>query len=205
MNKKLIVIGGNLGVGKTTLANKIGQHLNWHVGFESVSDNPYLVDFYNNMEMWAYHLQVYFLGHRAEQHLIAYNNYNQSILDRSIYEDGYIFATSLYHSGRIAKRDYYSYMTLFKYIINSLPTPHLLIYVKASIITISDRIKHRAQQFDKDLSSEYLQMINNYYENWINSFSLCPIITIDSDEYDFLNNENDLLSIIQQVKLKLEL
>jgi deoxyadenosine/deoxycytidine kinase len=203
MNKKLVIIGGNLGVGKTTLANKLGQHLDWHVGYESVSDNPYLVDFYNDMQKWSYHLQVYFLGHRAEQHLISYNNHKHSILDRSIYEDGYIFATYLYHSGRISERDYNSYMALFRYVISTLPTPHLLIYVKASIVTILKRIKHRAQQFDKGLSSEYLQMINNYYEKWINNFALCPIITIDSEEYDLLNNENDLLSIIQQIKFKL--
>lgn len=204
MNKKLVVIGGNLGVGKTTLANKIGHYLDWHVGYESVSDNPYLVDFYKDMEKWSYHLQVYFLGHRAEHHLIAYNNTKNSILDRSIYEDGYIFAPSLYDTGRITKRDYNSYMTLFRYIINTLPSPHLLIYVKASLKTILTRIKHRAQHFDQNLSSEYLQMIDHYYENWINNFSLCPVINLDSDQCDFVNNENSFLSIINQINLVLE-
>lgn len=203
MNKKLVVISGNLGVGKTTLAKIIGDRLGWFIGYESVTDNPYLADFYNEMDIWAFHLQVYFLGQRAKQHNIAINDPRNAILDRSIYEDGYIFASSLYQSGKITKREYDSYITLFEYVISTLPSPHLLIYLKASLETILTRIKRRAQVFDQNLSTSYLQMINNYYNEWIGSFSLCPIIVIDSDELDYFNNETDLLAIIQKINLNL--
>lgn len=199
------MISGNLGVGKTTLARKIGCHLNWHVGYESVHDNPYLVDFYNDMEKWAYHLQLYFLGHRAEQHTIAYESEKHAVLDRSIYEDGYIFANALYCSGKIADRDYHSYMKLFNYFIKTLPTPDLLVFVKSSLDTIIKRIEIRAQKFDQNLSIEYLQYIDNKYKDWIDNFSLCPILTVDSDKCNYLDNNSDFLSIIKKINLWLDL
>jgi deoxyadenosine/deoxycytidine kinase len=200
MNKKLIVIAGNLAVGKTTLADKIGDYLNWYIAHESVHDNPYLTDFYKDMNSWAYHLQVYFLGHRSNQHMKAYNHFKNAIVDRSIYEDGQIFAPALFHSGKISQRDYDSYMALFDFITRTIPTPHLLLYVKSSMESILSRIKSRGQDFDKNLTREYLEMINLYYTKWINNFSLCPILIVDSDKYNYLENNTDLLIIIQQIK-----
>ncbi len=205
MNKKLVVICGNIGVGKTTLASKIEHHLDWYVGYESVYDNPYLIDFYNDMGKWAYHLQLYFLGHRAEQHTIAYENERHAVLDRSIYEDGYVFANALYYSGKITDRDYHSYMKLFNYFIETLPHPNLLIFVKSSLGTILKRIKMRAQKFDQDLSIEYLQYIDDQYKIWINNFFLCPVLVVDSDQCNYLDDDDDFLSIVHKMNLGLGL
>ncbi len=132
MTKHLVVVAGNIGVGKTSLTERIGSRLGWWTGYESVSDNPYLADFYSDMRVWSFHLQVFFLGHRAEQYLEAVRDQRSAILDRSIFEDFYIFARALHHMGDLAERDYLAYRRLFEIVVHGLPRPNLLIYLKAS-------------------------------------------------------------------------
>jgi len=133
MVKRLILVAGNIGSGKTSLTERIGERLGWHTAYESVVDNPYLPDFYANMREWAFHLQVYFLGHRAQQHLDMYHDPRSAIIDRSIYEDAFIFARALYSMGNINERDYGTYRKVFDLITATLPHPSLLIYLKCPL------------------------------------------------------------------------
>src|SRR3989304_8595244 len=133
MAKHLVLVAGNIGAGKTSLTERIGSRLSWWTGYESVADNPYLSDFYADMHAWSFHLQIFFLGHRADQYLEAARDSRSAILDRSIYEDAYIFARALHNLGNLAERDYLSYRKLFEQIVDSLPRPDLLIYLKAPI------------------------------------------------------------------------
>ena len=127
MTKHLIVVAGNIGVGKTSLTERIGARLGWRTGYESVADNPYLADFYGDMRAWAFHLQVFFLGHRAEQYMEAARDVRSAILDRSIYEDFHIFARALHHMGDLSERDYLAYRPLYELTVDSMPRPNLLI------------------------------------------------------------------------------
>src|SRR5512134_213276 len=130
MSKRLILVAGNIGSGKTSLTERIGERLGWCTAYESVADNPYLPDFYADMRAWSFHLQIYFLGHRAEQYLEAARDPRSSILDRSIYEDAFIFARALHHMGNLSERDYLAYRRLFDLVVQSLPPPNLLVYLR---------------------------------------------------------------------------
>jgi deoxyadenosine/deoxycytidine kinase len=136
MSKHLIVVAGNIGVGKTSLTERIGARLGWRTGYESVADNPYLADFYGDMRAWSFHLQVFFLGHRAEQYMEAARDGRSAILDRSIYEDFHIFARALHHMGDLSERDYLAYRRLYELTVNGIPRPNLLIYLKAPVNVI---------------------------------------------------------------------
>lgn len=204
MNKKLILIAGNLGTGKTTLAKLIGHRLNWYVGYESVSDNPYLPDFYNDMQTWSFHLQIYFLGQRVQQHVLASELHQSAVLDRSIYEDAQIFAKALHSAGNISTRDYCSYLAVYTYIVKTLPVPDMLIYLKAPMPVITKRLKKRGQKFDKDLSESYLIMINSFYEKWISTFDLCPLLAIDTEKLNYAENEEDAIRIIDYIQKQLK-
>jgi deoxyadenosine/deoxycytidine kinase len=149
MTKYLVVVAGNIGVGKTSLTERIGARLGWWTGYESVADNPYLADFYSDMHAWAFHLQIFFLGHRADQYMEAARDQRSAILDRSIYEDFYIFARALHHMGDMAERDYLAYRRLFDLVVNSTPRPNLLIYLKAPVNVLMDRIRRRARTADQ--------------------------------------------------------
>lgn len=203
MKKNLILIAGNLGAGKTTLAKQIGQKLNWYIGYESVSDNPYLPDFYSDMKTWSFHLQVYFLGQRLKQHIYAYNLPQSAVLDRSIYEDAQIFANALHKAGNISDRDYNAYLAIYNYVVETLPAPNMLIYLKAPIQILSQRIKKRGQGFDQDLSIEYLEMISSFYEEWIAGFDLCPVLTIDTGDMNYADKEEDALNIVEYIQQKI--
>lgn len=133
MTKRLIVVAGNIGTGKTSLTERIGARLGWKTAFESVSDNPYLPDFYRDMKTWSFHLQVFFLGHRSDQYLELALEPVSAILDRSIYEDAYIFARALHHMGNLTERDYKAYRKLYELVVKNLPAPDLLIYLRAPI------------------------------------------------------------------------
>lgn len=203
MVKKLILVAGNIGSGKTSLTERIGERLGWRTAFESVADNPYLPHFYKDMKTWSFHLQVYFLGHRADQHLKAAEMPQSAILDRSIYEDAFIFAKALYDSGNLTERDYNSYISLYDFVANTLPLPNLLIYLKAPCEVRVHRIRERKHEFEDSLSKEYLEMVASYYDNWIASFDLCPILTIDTDRKEFVNNNEVVNDIINEMQYTL--
>lgn len=148
MTKRLIVVAGNIGTGKTSLTERIGARLGWRTAYESVSDNPYLPDFYKDMRTWSFHLQVFFLGHRADQYLELATDPVSAILDRSIYEDAFIFARALHHMGNLNERDYKAYRKLYELVVQNLPAPDLLIYLRAPIDTLMKRIQERARNIE---------------------------------------------------------
>ena len=156
MTKRLVIVAGNIGVGKTSLAERLSERMGWRCAFESVADNPYLADFYNDMHEWSFHLQIFFLGHRAMQYLEMANEPQSVIFDRTIYEDEYIFARALYHMGNVDERDYLSYRRVFDLITSQLPPPDLLIYLKAPVPVLMKRIQSRARASKPGLPAEYL-------------------------------------------------
>jgi len=203
MTKHLVVVAGNIGVGKTSLTERIGSRLGWWTGYESVTDNPYLADFYGDMRTWAFHLQVFFLGHRAEQYMDAVRDSRSAILDRSIFEDFHIFARALHHMGDLAERDYLAYRRLFELVVQSMPRPHLLIYLKAPVNVLMDRIRRRARNMETGISPDYLSLLDSFYDEWLGSFDLCPVLTIRTDDLDFVHQQNHLDTVIGHIQDKL--
>jgi deoxyadenosine/deoxycytidine kinase len=200
MRKKLILVAGNIGSGKTSLTERIGERLGWHTAYESVADNPYLPHFYKDMKAWSFHLQVFFLGHRAEQHLEMWNDPRSAIIDRSIYEDAYIFARALHHMGNINEIDYQSYRRVFDLVTRSLPSPSLLIYLKAPVPVLMERIQARARDMETGISADYLCLLESFYDDWMRSFDLCPVLTIRTDDLDFVHRPRHLTTVIERIQ-----
>lgn len=203
MTKRLIVVAGNIGAGKTSLTERLGERLGWQTAFESVSDNPYLPDFYADMRSWSFHLQVFFLGHRAEQYLEAARDPRSAILDRSIYEDCYIFARALHHMGDVSERDYLAYRRLFDLVVNGTPRPNLLIHLKAPVHVLMDRIRRRARNMETGITPEYLTLLDTFYEEWLTGFDLCPVLTIRTDDLDYVHQQHHLDTVIGRIQEKL--
>jgi deoxyadenosine/deoxycytidine kinase len=196
-------MAGNIGVGKTSLTERIGERLDYLTAFESVVDNPYLPDFYESMKDWSFHLQIYFLGHRAEQHIYLANHPESAIIDRSIYEDAHIFARALHEMGNLCDRDYHSYLTLYKLVMKNLPKPDLLIHLQAPVPVLMERIRRRARDIETSISEDYLSLLERYYEEWIQSFDLCPVLTIRSDDLDFVHKSQHLDIVVEKINAKL--
>lgn len=203
MAKHLVLVAGNIGVGKTSLTERLGSRLGWWTGYESVSDNPYLSDFYADMRAWAFHLQIFFLGHRADQYLVAARDPRSAILDRSIYEDAHIFARALQHMGNVSERDYLSYRHLYELVVNSLPAPDLLIYLRAPVQVLMERIRKRARNMETGITSDYLGLLDTFYDEWIAAFDLCPVLTIHTDNLDFVHQPQALDLVSQRILDKL--
>lgn len=203
MTKRIVVVAGNIGAGKTSLTERLGSRLGWRTDFESVTDNPYLPDFYTDMRAWSFHLQVYFLGHRAEQYREAADDPRSVILDRSIYEDFYIFARALYQMGNVAERDYLTYSRLFDLVVGTLPPPNLLIYLRAPVPTLMERIQRRARNIETGITAGYLSALETYYDEWLRSFDLCPVLTIHTDNLDYVNQAPALDVVAERIQDKL--
>jgi len=203
MVKRLIVVAGNIGVGKTSLTERIGARLGWKTAFESVSDNPYLPDFYADMRAWSFHLQIFFLGHRAKQYLELANLPESAILDRSIYEDAYIFARALHHMGNLNERDYLSYRRVFELLVSKLPPPDLLIYLKAPVPVLVERIQRRGRAIESGITGEYLSLLDSFYDDWMQNFDICPVLTIRTDDLDFVNKTRHLDIVVRRIQDKL--
>jgi len=203
MTKRLIVVAGNIGAGKTSLTERLGARLDWKTAFESVADNPYLPDFYADMRSWSFHLQVFFLGHRAQQYLELAALPQSAILDRSIYEDAYIFARALHHMGNLNERDYHSYRRIFDLLVSKLPPPDLLIYLKAPVAVILERIRRRARSIESGISAEYLSLLESFYDEWMQHFDVCPVLTIRTDDLDFVNKAQHLDIVVGRILDKL--
>jgi deoxyadenosine/deoxycytidine kinase len=201
--KRLILVAGNIGSGKTSLTQRLGERLGWLTAYESVADNPYLPDFYADMRTWSFHLQVYFLGHRAQQHIEMSTDPRSAIIDRSIYEDAFIFARALHHMGNLNERDYHAYQQLFKLVVGNLPPPSLLIYLKAPVPTLVERIRCRGRAIESSISPEYLELLDTFYEDWLHVMDLCPVLTIRSDDLDFVNQSQHLDLVVERIREKL--
>ncbi len=203
MPKRMVLVAGNIGVGKTSLTERLGERLGWMAAYESVSDNPYLSDFYADMRSWSFHLQVFFLGHRAQQYLELVRMPQSAILDRSIYEDAYIFARALHYLGNLSERDYFAYRRVFDLVVSHLPPPDLLIYLRAPVDVLMARIRRRARSIEKGITAEYLTLLDSYYEEWIQSFDICPVLSIRSDDLDFVNKKKHLDIVVERIQDKL--
>ncbi len=203
MQKRLILVAGNIGSGKTSLTERIGEKLGWKTAYESVSDNPYLPDFYADMKAWSFHLQVFFLGHRAQQHLELYEDPRSAIIDRSIYEDAYIFARALRSMGNINERDYKTYQQVFNLVTRNLPPPSLLIYLKAPVEVLVNRIKRRGREIETSISADYLTLLDSFYMEWIANFDLCPVLTLRTDDLDFVHKTKHLDVVVERIQAKL--
>jgi deoxyadenosine/deoxycytidine kinase len=203
MTKRLVIVAGNIGAGKTSLAERLGERMGWSCAFESVSDNPYLADFYKDMREWSFHLQIFFLGHRAVQYLEMTKEPQSVIFDRTIYEDAYIFARALHHMGNVDERDYLSYRRVFDLITSQLPPPDLLIYVKAPVSVLMKRIRSRARSIETGITKEYLSLLESFYDDWLKNFDVCPVLTIRSDDLDFVHKPQHLDVVVLRIQDRL--
>ncbi|MBN2550563.1 MAG: deoxynucleoside kinase [Anaerolineales bacterium] len=203
MTKRMIVLAGNIGTGKTSLTERLGARLDWQTAFESVSDNPYLADFYTDMRAWSFHLQVFFLGHRAQQYLDLATAPQSAIIDRSIYEDAYIFSRALHHMGNLNERDYMAYRRVFELVVAHLPPPDLLIYLRAPVSTLVERIHSRGRAIESGITAEYLSLLDSFYEDWMQVFDVCPVLTIRTDDLDFVHKSRHLDVVVQRIQEKL--
>ncbi len=203
MAGKLVLVAGNIGTGKTSLTERLGERLGWRTAFESVIDNPYLGDFYQDMDAWSFHLQIYFLGHRAQQHLELVSSGTSAIADRSIYEDMKIFARALYQQGSLSERDYRSYQRVFQLIADHLPEPDLLIYLVAPPEILLKRIEERGRKIESGITLEYLSQLDSFYDDWMETFNLCPVLKIRSDDLDFVHKKEHLDTVADLVQKKL--
>jgi deoxyadenosine/deoxycytidine kinase len=209
MTKRLIVVAGNIGAGKTSLTERLGSRLGWETAFESVSDNPYLPDFYADMRAWSFHLQIFFLGHRSDQYLDLARSERSAILDRSIYEDAYIFARALHHLGNLNERDYLAYRRVFDLLVSTLPPPNLLINLKAPIDVLMERIRRRGRDIESGITADYLTLLDSFYDDWMTSFDVCPVLTIHTGQLaresplDFVHNAHHLDIVVERIQDKL--
>ncbi len=203
--KFFIAVAGNMGVGKSTLTNLLVKALDGTPFYEAVDDNPYLTDFYQDMRQWSFHSQIFFLTSRLRSHREILNHPSTVIQDRCIYEDAEIFARNLHQRGNMSDRDFTVYRSLYQEFTQFLPAPDLIIYLKASVPTLIERILRRGRDFEQDVSPLYLQQLNELYNAWIEDFTLCPVLTLDSDRLDFVRFDADFEFIIENVLKKLEL
>jgi deoxyadenosine/deoxycytidine kinase len=201
--KHFVTVAGNIGVGKSTLVEKLAQNLDWHPYFEPVAENPYLEDFYEDMKAWAFQSQVFFLSHRLRMHLDLLENPESVIQDRSVYEDAEIFAANLFHRGQMSQRDNASYRKFYRLLSDMLRPPDLVIYLSASVSTLQRRIASRGRDFESNIEDIYLDQLNKLYESWIENFSLCPVLTVPTDKMDFVANNDHLELIVSKLKEKL--
>ena len=201
---KHIVISGNIGVGKTTLSEKISKKFNWELQLEEVKDNPYLDDFYKSMKDWSFHLQIFFLNSRFNQIQKISESNNVVIQDRSIYEDYEVFTKTLYDSGVLMEREFNNYKRLYNTILKYINEPDLLIYLKnLSIDKIISNIDKRSRKFEKAIDKEYLKKLNLYYENWIKEHPQDKVLIIDLSENDFMENPKFLKKIYSMIEKKI--
>ena len=201
--EKFVAVAGNIGVGKTTLVKKLCDNLDWTPFFEPEKENPYLPDFYKDMQTWAFHSQIFFLTRRLKAHKDLCVHPGSVIQDRSVYEDAEIFAHNLYRQKQIGERDYQTYQELYQALVEFLPPPDLVLYIKASVPTLQQRIKQRGRDYEDKIDPNYLTQLNQLYDQWIDNFELCPVLTIPGDDLDFVANNGHLNLIIEKVQEKL--
>ncbi len=200
---KFIIVAGNIGVGKSTLVRLLCEKLGWQPYYEPETENPYLADFYRDMSRWSFQSQVFFLSRRLQIHHKILHHSGSVIQDRSIYEDAEIFARNLYLQGNMSDRDYATYRSLYQTLAEFLPPPDLVIYLRASVETLSRRIALRNRDYERSINPDYLARVNDLYNEWISTFTICPVLTVPADELDYVVRPDHLDLILNRVQQKL--
>jgi len=194
-----IAIAGNIGAGKTTLTKLLSKHYKFEGHYEDVVKNPYLDDFYDEMERWSFNLQIYFLNSRFRQIMDFTKNGKKIIQDRTIYEDAFIFAPNLKAMGLMTNRDFENYKSIFDLMESFVKAPDLLIYLRSEIPNLVDQIHKRGRDYENSISIDYLSRLNERYEAWTQTYKKGKILVIDVDGLDFVKNKEDLKIIIDKV------
>ena len=194
-----IAVAGNIGAGKTTLSELLAKHYRWTPHYEDVDQNPYLNDFYNDMQRWSFNLQIYFLNSRFQQILDIRESGKTIIQDRTIYEDAEIFAPNLHSMGLMSTRDFNNYKKLFDLMVSLIQPPDLLIYLRATVPTLVNQIQKRGREYENSIRLDYLKQLNERYESWVNSYKMGKLLIINVDNLDFISNPEDLSFIIDKI------
>jgi hypothetical protein len=202
--KIFIAVAGNIGTGKTTLAQMLSKRFAWNAHFESVSDNPYLADFYADMSRWSFPLQIFFLNNRFRAHQKISQGTHSAIQDRSIYEDANIFARNLYETGMMQERDYKNYLDLYGSMCQFLNPPDLIIYLRKSLPRLKEQISRRGRDYEKNIPEEYLANLSRYYDEWMAQYDLGKKLIIESDHLDFVANPADFDTIAKSILAQLD-
>ena len=194
-----IAVAGNIGAGKTTLSELLAKHYKWIPHYEDVDENPYLNDFYNDMQRWSFNLQIYFLNSRFKQITDIRKSGKTIIQDRTIYEDAEIFAPNLHSMGLMSTRDFNNYKTLFDLMVSVIQPPNLLIYLRATVPTLVNQIQKRGREYESSIRIDYLKQLNDRYDKWINGYNLGKLLIINVDDLDFTTKPEDLSFIIDKI------
>ncbi|MFT4031221.1 MAG: deoxynucleoside kinase [Siphonobacter sp.] len=194
-----IAVTGNIGAGKTTLTRMLAEHFGWEVFYEAVENNPYLAPFYDDMERWSFHLQIYFLRSRFDQARQIMHSTKRIIQDRTIYEDAHIFAKNLYDSGTMSKVDYDTYYSLFETMMSVVKPPDLMIYLQADLSKLTRQIALRGRDFEMNMSTDYLAALNQHYEAFIDQYKDGKVLILNVNELDYVNNAADFEFIVKEV------
>ena len=194
-----IAVAGNIGAGKTTLSELLAKHYKWTPHYEDVDQNPYLNDFYNDMQRWSFNLQIYFLNSRFKKILDIRESGKTVIQDRTIYEDAEIFAPNLHSMGLMSTRDFTNYKTLFDLMVSLIQPPDLLIYLRAGVPTLVNQIQKRGREYENSIRLDYLKQLNDRYESWVSNYKMGQLLIINVDDLDFISNPEDLSFIIDKI------
>ena len=200
---RFVAVAGNIGVGKSTLVELLAERMDWTPFFEPQSQNPYLADFYRDMQEWSFQSQIFFLSRRLRAHRDISNHPGPAVQDRSVYEDAEIFAQNLFLERNMSDRDYQTYRDLYEVLTRFLPPPDLVVYLRASVDTLMERISMRGRDYERGIRPEYLGRLNELYEEWTENFSLCPVLTVPADDLNYVLNDAHLDLIISKIESKL--
>jgi deoxyadenosine/deoxycytidine kinase len=201
--KTYVVLAGNIGVGKSTLVSMICERLGWEPYLEPVEENPYLGDFYRDMKRWAFHSQVFFLTHRARSHRALMDLSRPVVQDRSFYEDAEVFARAQFLRGSLSDRDWDTYKGLYQTLTTLLAPPDLVIYLRASVSTLRRRIAQRGRAIESTITDDYLEELNRLYEEWIQGFTVAPVLAVPADRLDYVKDSNAFQAIVETMQARL--
>jgi deoxyadenosine/deoxycytidine kinase len=194
-----IAVAGNIGSGKTTLTGLLAKHYGWEPHYEDVDDNPYLHDFYDDMQRWSFNLQIYFLNSRFNQIVNIRKSGKTVIQDRTIYEDAYIFAPNLHSMGLMSTKDFENYFTLFNLMSSLIQPPDLILYLRASVPTLVNQIQRRGRKYENNIRLDYLRRLNERYEAWVEAYSMGKLLIVEADDHNFPDNSGHLREVIEKI------